>query len=220
MTIHSSALIIIGCGKDKLDRRAPAQDLYTGQLFQARRAYAEAQGHPWMIISAKYGLLLPTEEIDPYDLSLGSTGRLYKELLRRLVATQWRQLPYAGPAGVELHAGRPYRWLLYESICDTYPRPCDAPDFTIPLDGMGIGEQKRWYKERRAETLVLSLLADRGEVRKSEILDHCAEALGEEFVNSTLEQMIGRGMVEIDTEYRPIGAPIPPGKRLVYRLVS
>jgi len=34
-------ICLVGCGKSKLDRAAPAKDLYTGSLFRAARAFAE-----------------------------------------------------------------------------------------------------------------------------------------------------------------------------------
>jgi hypothetical protein len=64
--------IIVGCGAAKLGHRAAARDLYTGSLFRAARRHAEASGLPWRILSAKYGLIHPDQEIDPYDRKMAS----------------------------------------------------------------------------------------------------------------------------------------------------
>lgn len=59
--------LIVGCGAAKLDRAAPARELYTGSLFRAARAYAERSGLPWRILSAEHGLISPDKVIEPYD---------------------------------------------------------------------------------------------------------------------------------------------------------
>jgi len=58
-TNHRSRIIIVGCGKAKREygRTYPALRLYTGNLFQARRSYAERSGLPWRILSAEHGLI-------------------------------------------------------------------------------------------------------------------------------------------------------------------
>ena len=51
----------------------PAQELYQGQLFKLSRAWLESKrpGKEWAILSAKHGLVLPEQMIEPYDLALG-----------------------------------------------------------------------------------------------------------------------------------------------------
>jgi len=64
-------LLIVGCTKKKLaDTQgicAPAKDMYQGILFKKIREYAEAMGFPYLIISAKYGLVTPDQEICGYN---------------------------------------------------------------------------------------------------------------------------------------------------------
>ncbi len=64
------SIILISCVKSKSSRRAKAKDLYDSTLFRAQRAYAERFGDQWFILSAKYGLLDPEREIDPYEETL------------------------------------------------------------------------------------------------------------------------------------------------------
>lgn len=61
---------IVGCGATKLAHRAPAADLYQGGYFMACAAYAKARFPVWRIVSAKYGLLKPSDIIEPYDCCL------------------------------------------------------------------------------------------------------------------------------------------------------
>jgi Phage integrase family len=65
-----SRVVLLGCVKTKLGHRARAKDLYISQLWRGRRAYAEASGYPWLILSAKHGLLDPDQKIAPYDVAL------------------------------------------------------------------------------------------------------------------------------------------------------
>ena len=63
--------MIVGCGKSKLDRRAPARELYTGQLFRSHMELAvRLPARRLMILSAFYGLIDQAQEIDPYEVTV------------------------------------------------------------------------------------------------------------------------------------------------------
>ncbi len=62
--------MLVGCVATKAPAPAPAKDLYRSQLFTRRRAYAEASGKPWFILSALHGLVQPDEVTEPYDLNM------------------------------------------------------------------------------------------------------------------------------------------------------
>jgi len=66
----SNRVLLLGCVKLKHERPLPARDLYRSPLWVRRRAYAEARGYPWLILSAKHGLVDPARRIAPYDLAL------------------------------------------------------------------------------------------------------------------------------------------------------
>jgi len=68
---------LIACSKGKLSQPAAARDLYTGPLFQLSKQwvlsrYDEKLGpiNEWAILSAKYGLVVPSLVIRPYDEAL------------------------------------------------------------------------------------------------------------------------------------------------------
>ena len=64
-------IALVSCGKAKLDHAAPAEELYTGNLFRAAFEYCKARYWPMVyIVSARYGLLPPGQVVDPYDLTL------------------------------------------------------------------------------------------------------------------------------------------------------
>lgn len=91
-----ATLVVIACGAAKVWDRHPdrgatrAADAYTGPPFRLNRAYAEAIGDGWLILSAKYGLIAPDFLIPgPYDTTFTrrSSGPVGGDLLRRHVAT-------------------------------------------------------------------------------------------------------------------------------------
>lgn len=63
-------VFLVACVAKKLDRPAPARDLYISAWFRKARAYVERQGRQWFILSAKHGLIDPDDVISPYDESL------------------------------------------------------------------------------------------------------------------------------------------------------
>src|SRR3546814_7260194 len=65
-----SPVFLVACVAAKLDRPAPARDLYASPWFQKARAYVERQGGAWFILSAKHGLIAPETVIAPYDETL------------------------------------------------------------------------------------------------------------------------------------------------------
>ena len=148
-------LVIVGCGKTKRPVVSEARDLYTGQLFQYARRYAERFGDCWRIVSARYGLLHPRAQIEPYDDSL--TGKR-QQLLRAWGAGVQADLiaafhamdikakhgQWLDPPAVVLLAGKDYiepmlRWTFLAS---------GRVHIETPLDGMGIGQRIAWLKRQ------------------------------------------------------------------------
>lgn len=77
-----SHLIIIPCGKKKIWDVYPAKgetrvkDAYIGVFHNLCRKYAEKFGDEWVILSAKYGYMLPDEYVmGPYDVSFDHTNK-------------------------------------------------------------------------------------------------------------------------------------------------
>jgi len=62
----------VGCSKAKQGRTAIAEQLYSpSALFCSARRYAR-KCNTWFILSAKYGVVRPSQIIAPYDEFLGS----------------------------------------------------------------------------------------------------------------------------------------------------
>jgi hypothetical protein len=135
-----SRVILLGCVKQKRGRRAPAKDLYVSALWRARRAYAEASGEEWLILSAKHGLLDPDEMIAPYDVALadldvGARGRWGERVVQAPLAR------YGSVAGMvfEVHAGSAYRLSIAPRLREL------GATLVEPLAGLSIGRQLAWY---------------------------------------------------------------------------
>lgn len=133
-------IALVSCGKSKLPHAAPACNLYTGQLFRAARAYIEAQGWQWWILSAKHGLLHPGAIITPYDVTLTVMKHEQRRAWAERVLGQIAQEVPPGSTVVIL-AGVAYHEFLLHSLQLTRT-------VELPLRGMGIGKQIAWLKSR------------------------------------------------------------------------
>lgn len=161
-------IIIVGCVAQKCDRPMPARDLYCSPLWKKRRAYAEASGHTWGIMSARWGIVEPERELDPYDYTIADVTRqpasdhphwFELKLLVGLARLDRDALLVMGPRFktfrpdgfvVELHAGAPYVKKLREALSWKGHHQVEVE---TPLEGLQIGEQLRWYAEREAQRI-------------------------------------------------------------------
>lgn len=136
MSSGYSGIVVVGCGERKLDRPAPAQQLYTGSYFAAcsLTAAAIAPGR-WFILSARYGLVAPSKVLEPYEQTLWMPGAV-------TAAEVARQAAALGLAGQTVTAlcGRRYADLAAE-VWGYVLRP---------LAGVGIGKQRHVLAQLRA----------------------------------------------------------------------
>ena len=104
--LEVARVLLLGCVKRKLDHRSLAKDLYCSPLWKRRRAYAEASGRPWRILSAKHGLVDPDALLDPYDVALGSLdAHSRREWGTRVVDALERDFGSLRAITFEMHAG-------------------------------------------------------------------------------------------------------------------
>lgn len=86
---------LIACCKEKLDHASPARELYCSPLFTLARGWMEHPGRcdEWAILSAKHGLVLPGDALEPYDLSLEALTederRAWAQRTRRQILERW-----------------------------------------------------------------------------------------------------------------------------------
>ena len=131
-------MILVACCGKKLPHAAPARELYQSHLFRLARAYAEAVGGPWAILSAQHFLVGPSRVLEPYDRRLEQLDRDHRDQWAIHVDTalrcSWGVMPGTVPAPVVL-AGRQYWELLLTRWCGP---------LQLPLKGLGVGQQKAW----------------------------------------------------------------------------
>jgi hypothetical protein len=133
-------VVLVGCVKSKLGRPAQARDLYTSALFRKARAYAEATGVGWFVLSAEHGLVEPEQVIEPYELHLSSTSRAYRtEWGRRVVHDLQANLGDLRSKVIEVHAGKAYVDAVLEGLVEA------GATVVEPLAGLTMGERLAWY---------------------------------------------------------------------------
>ncbi len=142
-------IILVGCVKTKQRGTHQAQDLYTSTLFRKRRQYVELKRpRRWFILSAKHGLLEPTDEIEQYDCYLADLP--YEERLAwsRNVLTRLNSLVDSlHKTAIEIHAGKTYWNCGLKSGLEQA-----GAIVTTPLDGLLFGDQFQWYDAQQKAT--------------------------------------------------------------------
>ncbi len=134
--IAPDPIYLVACVGQKLDHRAPAAELYRSDWFRKARAYVEAMGGRWFILSAAHGLVRPDQLLDPYDVTLRALSAQQRRVWGDMTARQLREAIGADQAGpVVFLAGQLYREPLLDLAGDRA---------VIPMKGMRIGEQKAW----------------------------------------------------------------------------
>jgi hypothetical protein len=132
---------LIGDVRAKLEVAAPAKELFTSHMFQARRAYAERVCDLWFVLSAQHGLLHPDQVVKPYDRTLVNESRAVKEQWSRKVLWQLDQAAHHWRgAVVEVHAPDEYRSFgLLTGLEDR------GAIVTVPAEHLSGGEQLAFY---------------------------------------------------------------------------
>lgn len=142
----SERIALVGCVKSKRPGTHPARDLYISPLFTKRRAYVEAAGLPWWVLSAKHGLVAPNLPIHHYDQTLNRMGIAERRAWGERVLDQLRrELGDLGRYTVEIHAGSRYVDAIAPGLAEAGAR------IVVPTAHLGLGQQLAFYdKERRA----------------------------------------------------------------------
>ena len=133
-----SHIVLIACASQKGARPAKAADLYQSSLFRKSMAYARSlRPDAIYILSAKHGLLGVDDEIAPYNMTLNKMSRAATREWALRVLDQLRQVADLQTDHFTFLAGEPYRR-------DLLPH---TADYTVPMAGLGIGEQLHFLTE-------------------------------------------------------------------------
>ena len=137
------SLGLVTCAKTKRNYPCKASQMCSPSiLFTKAFDYASNKYDAVAILSGKYGLLLPGEEIEPYNRFLNDlpvrkvkdwTTMVFKQMKRKLNLNEFRE--------VYFHAGKRYRQYLIPML-EKNGIKCE-----VPLKNLGIGKQLQWYNE-------------------------------------------------------------------------
>jgi hypothetical protein len=145
--LNLSPVHLVGCGALKASHPAAAAELYRGPLFVDARAYAEGEGGPWFILSARWGLVGPAVRLEPYEATMADHPTTGEQ--RAWASRVCGRLEAHGLAGSELVilAGRAY----------ADPLTAFEPSWrwSQPLRGLGIGDRRRWLRIHTRRTAPL-----------------------------------------------------------------
>ena len=134
---------LVACVSQKLDRRARAADLYRSDWFRKARAFVKETGSPWYVLSAAHGLVAPSKRLEPYEVTLRDLSAAERRIWGQKTVVQLRRAIGARhPGPIVFLAGRLYREPLLGFAGDRA---------VIPMEGMGIGQQKAWLAQQIAE---------------------------------------------------------------------
>jgi hypothetical protein len=133
-------IALIACSKAKLAHRAPAIALYTGDLFVKSVAWAQREGWDIFILSARHGLVAPDEELDPYEARVPGVKSPLHKTWQGKVIDGWKS-KVGRRLGCTVLAGSDYHKSLRNFLMIQVLEPV-----SYPLEGMQIGEQKRFLK--------------------------------------------------------------------------
>lgn len=135
---------LVSCVSRKRLRADEARNLYYSPLFVKARNYVENRCDQWYILSAKYGLVTPTQVIKPYEETLSQKPRVERERWAKRV---WGNLHSRLRSGdrVIIVAGQLYREFLVQKIIEY---GCTVE---VPMEGLGIGRQLQWLSNHLSQ---------------------------------------------------------------------
>ncbi len=130
-------LYLVSCVKSKNNFPMPARDLYASAWFRKARTCVERTGRPWAILSAKHGLVWPSDTIAPYEKTLRTMSLPQRR--------QWADTVLASLAPhlvdvrtITMLAGATYRELLMHEL------QMQGIEILVPMEGLSQGRQLQW----------------------------------------------------------------------------
>jgi len=132
---------LVSCTKSKRNCSCKAYEMYSpSTLFKKAYCYATKNYDIVTILSAKYGLLLPDDEIEPYNLTLKTmTKQQRKDWASKVFKQMEERLDLGKIESAYFHTGREYREHLIPKLELT------GAKCIVPLEGLSFGRQLAWY---------------------------------------------------------------------------
>jgi hypothetical protein len=137
MTESGRTIALVACASSKQEHPAPAADLYVSDLFRKSRNYAERHAAAWFVLSAKHGLIEPTTQIEPYEMTLNTMRSAERQDWSARVLRQLERVVKRGDTVIML-AGARYREGIVPGLEEL------GAKVEVPMVGLRIGEQLAW----------------------------------------------------------------------------
>lgn len=134
---------MVSCTKRKQNYPCKASEMYLpSNLFRKAYAYCKKNYDQVAILSAKYGLLLPNDMIEPYDLTLNNmTAREVRDWSEKVFKQMQGRLELDRIGIVSFHARKKYREHIIPKL------EAKGIQCKVPLGNLGIGKQLNWYSK-------------------------------------------------------------------------
>lgn len=132
-------MYLVACVKDKAAGSRPARRLYRSVWFKKARTYVESRGD-WRILSAKHGLVAPTQVIEPYEETLNTMPVAERKRWAERVLQGLELILVLGEPVIFL-AGARYREFLVKPLLHR------GHEIHIPMEGLSIGRQLSWLNQ-------------------------------------------------------------------------
>lgn len=129
---------LVSCVGKKRSGVHAAENIYVSDWFNKAKGYAIDNYDNWHILSAKHHLLNPETEIEYYELYLPKTPLDYRRKWAKQVYSQIKSL-YSTDTEIHVFAGESYRRYLTPLLEN------EGYSVTVPLKGLGIGKQLKWF---------------------------------------------------------------------------
>ena len=132
-------IVLISCVGKKKAVKCKAKDLYDSTWFHYGWRYVQSLNPDKIfILSAKHGLVNPNTLIGPYQETLNTKGDKEIQRWAAVVLKALNHKTHLKNDKFVILAGEQYRRHLVSSISH----------YKIPMDGLRIGEQLAWLKQR------------------------------------------------------------------------
>jgi len=137
------SIALVGCSGPKLDRPAPARQLYTTQLFRSTLALAETRHDVVYVISAKHELVALDQVVDPYDLVMADVAKEWRVIWGLRVWDSILLRHQGVDRQVFIYAGKDYAQPIRRA-------GFHRATFHEPLAKMQIGQRLQWLRDQIA----------------------------------------------------------------------
>ena len=132
-------IVLLSCTKSKLDREAPAQELYSASpMFKKTLEYGKSlQPDKMFILSAKHYLVPLSKELAPYDKTLKEMPKEEKEKWGEETVKQMKQ------SGLNLQKDK-FIFLTGSEYLKPFKNYIPESNIESPMDGRRLGERLKW----------------------------------------------------------------------------